>query len=112
MKPNTVVLQRDNSREEVNIDRIKVTRAPLENRTPLDNIVHQEQREGTDEYVMDKLEEHHTNEDGTMEFKIRWIGSNERTWEPVSHLPYSAIARYCSKRNLPLPVNINDARNG
>ena len=112
VKPNTVVLQRDNEREEVNIDRVEVTRTPTSHRQFADASTHQGVRDGDEDYIMDKLVEHHVNEDGSMEFKVKWVGSDEHTWEPVAHLPYSAIARYCTRKKIPLPVNMGEARNG
>lgn len=55
---------------------------------------------------------HEIKADGSIEFEVKWALSRSTTFEPVAHLPYTQIARYCARVFIPLPPNIDEARAG
>ena len=38
-----------------------------------------------DEWVVEKIGEHRRRPDGDLEFKVKWEGSAQETWEPLHH---------------------------
>lgn len=106
-----MTIQRDDERETVSVDRVELaSRAaaqPERTRTNDDHL-----REGEEGHVIDRIVNHERQPDGTVEFRVRWVGPDDDTWEPVTHLPYSHVARYCRRAKIPVPPNINRARAG
>ena len=59
-----------------------------------------------DEWELSGVEGHRMGPDGYPEFLVRWEGSEERTWEPLSHffLHCSPLAlEYCVKKGIKVP---------
>ena len=115
VKPNTVVIDRGDVHEEVNKDRLELARPPPDaEETAQDEQqrdVSEEEGDG-EEYVIDRLTGHQTDEDGTTRYWVKWYGFEEKTLEPTKNLPYSAIARYWRKRKKPVPADATQARQG
>jgi hypothetical protein len=60
-----------------------------------------------DEWGVDKIVAHRHNAAGDLEFQVRWLGSDEMTWEPVSNffLQYAvAFIAYCRNKGLHVDV--------
>ena len=52
---------------------------------------------------------------GYFEYYVRWLNFpvvGDTSWEPIQHLRHRQIMRYCRKKRLPLPPNIDHARAG
>ncbi len=49
---------------------------------------------------------------GPSEYRVKLLNHTTQTWEPVAHLPHSAITGYCKRRGLPLPGIIGQDRVG
>ena len=109
----TAVLQRDRERERINIDRLELAPKP-QGRTnnTSKSTPGAGEREGEEGHVIDRITDHQTTADGQTEFKVRWALSQTSTWEPTAHLPYSHIMRYCRRRKIDLPADIDQARSG
>lgn len=109
----TVIIDRGPVRDEVHINRVEKAPAPRENQSPTTrNPPRQGQREGQEGYVVDKITGHGLNDEGYTEFRVKWMYHTAQTWEPVAHLPYSHIHRYCKRQGIELPANIGEARPG
>ena len=109
----TAVLQRDRERVRINIDRLELAPKP-QGRTnnTSKSTPGAGEREGEEGHVIDRITDHQTTADGQTEFKVRWALSQTSTWEPTAHLPYSHIMRYCRRRKIDLPADIDQARSG
>ena len=60
-----------------------------------------------DEWVVDKIVAHRRNGAGDLEFHVRWLGSEELTWEPVGHFfqRYAVdFIAYCREKGLNVDV--------
>ena len=60
-----------------------------------------------DEWVVDKITGHRHNAAGDLEFRVRWMGSEEDTWEPVGHFfqRYAVdFIAYCREKGLQVDV--------
>lgn len=68
----------------------------------------------SEEYGLEKLVNHGFVDDGGISFEVKGfeIPSEENTWEPVSHLPRYRIVRYCRRKRISLPVNLENAQVG
>ena len=60
-----------------------------------------------DEWVVDKIVGHRLNAAGDLEFQVRWLGSEEMTWEPIGNFflqytPY--FIKYCRDKGLHVDV--------
>jgi hypothetical protein len=62
-------------------------------------------QEDETEYVFENISGVHHETDVILRYKIRWFGywTEWDTWEPVEHLPASAVRRYHRRTNLPYP---------
>jgi Integrase core domain/Integrase zinc binding domain/Chromo (CHRromatin Organisation MOdifier) domain len=62
-------------------------------------------QEDETEYVFEKIAGVRQEADGSLRYKVRWFGYGREsdTWEPVEHLPASAVRRYHRRTNLPYP---------
>jgi hypothetical protein len=65
----------------------------------------QANNEETEEYVFEKIVGTREAEDGTLRYRVRWYGyaREHDTWEPMEHLPISAVRRYHRRVGLPQP---------
>ena len=75
----------------------------------------------TTEYVMDRIVAHEVADGshpgvphGTTMYRVRWhgFGPIDDTWEPIQHLPRSHVLRYCRRKRLPKPSDIDNAMIG
>ncbi|CDF40057.1 unnamed protein product [Chondrus crispus] len=59
----------------------------------------------TDTYVVQSLTGHGPGDDGLPLFRVRWYGYSdaESTWEPARHIDYNTVARYCRRKQVPIP---------
>ena len=48
-------------------------------------------------FVVDELLEHSVDEDGTLQFLVKWAGYDEPTWQPRSDIPEELVSRYFAK---------------
>ena len=73
------------------------------------------------EYVIDRIITHEVAdgsepeyEAGTTYYRVRWLGFDrwDDTWEPITHLPRSAVQRYYRRIKQPLPADIQNAMVG
>lgn len=57
------------------------------------------------EFVIDRLIGHRDVKSGSPQFLVRWYGyaDTEATWEPIVHIPRSAILLYCKRIQVPPP---------
>jgi Chromo (CHRromatin Organisation MOdifier) domain len=62
-------------------------------------------QEDETEYVFEKISGVRQEADGSLRYKVRWFGYGREsdTWEPVEHLPASAVRRYHRQTNIPYP---------
>ena len=97
---NTVVIQRGDVVERVSMNRI--TRAPSSD-PPVDpdhatapTDLAEKETEGT-VYRFRKILDHRERSDGTLEFRIDWVGNYEPSWEPRSYIAEEAVSRYLAK---------------
>jgi Chromo (CHRromatin Organisation MOdifier) domain len=53
-----------------------------------------------EEFVIERLLSHGVDDDGIVVMRVRWFGfgSDDDTWEPITHLPKLLVERY-AKRN-------------
>lgn len=68
----------------------------------------------TEEYTIDKIVDHETNEDGSIVYRVRWYsyGPDDDTLEPIGHLPRSKVVQYHRAKKLKNPSNLDQARVG
>ena len=105
-KNNTVVIQRGNETELVTANRL--TRAPAS--APVIGPEHAEHAEHVatgqdleekntegDTYYFKKILDHRERDDGTLEFKLKWSGNWDPTWEPRANIPEESISRYLAR---------------
>jgi hypothetical protein len=59
-------------------------------------------QEDETEHGFEKIAEASQEADGSLRYKVRWFGYGREsdTWEPVEHLPASAVRRYRRRTNL------------
>ena len=60
-----------------------------------------------DEWTVDKILAHRVNKAGDLEFQVRWLGSEQLTWEPIGNFflqytPY--FIKYCRDKGLHVDV--------
>ena len=62
-------------------------------------------------FVVQRIIAHGVADNIEFLLKVRWHGfsSEEDTWEPIRHLPYNMVVRYCQTRNIALPSNMEEA---
>ena len=81
----TVVIQRNQDVERFNADRITYATSP-ENApapdavAPISNEIDKNAEGPT--YIVDRLLEHRVKPDVTLDFRVKWYGYSEQTWEP------------------------------
>ena len=73
-----------------------------------------ENHDSTDEYVLDEVVDHQRDHRQGLKLLVKWYGFSEsdNTWEPIHHVPRSAVIRYFNRRRLPVPQDITDAQEG
>ena len=60
-----------------------------------------------DEWIVDKIVAHRLNSAGDLEFRVRWLGSEELTWEPIGNFfqRYAVdFIAYCREKALNVDV--------
>ena len=123
VRPHTVVIEHNDIREEVSLDRVEPAPPPLES----SDVVEQPtqgaesttnamgQRTNEDEmYVVDRLLKHRQLKErpsGHFEYLVKWIGHDTRTWEPAANLRRNMVVRYHRRKKLALPPNLGEAMN-
>jgi Chromo (CHRromatin Organisation MOdifier) domain len=72
---------------------LNVTEQPREPQVGNEESSYQEDKT---EYVFEKIAGVRQEEDGSLRYKVMWFGYGREsdTWEPVEHLPASAVRRY------------------
>ena len=50
-------------------------------------------------YAVYDLLKHRVTSDGTTEFRVKWYGYTEQTWEPRRDIPEELISRYFAQQN-------------
>ena len=93
----TLVIKRGNEIERVNRARVELAPGPPENEkraawepTAKD---FQEKTRGP-EWVVDRVLDHHIDDDGAYSFHVRWYGPYDDSWQPRSDLNEETVARY------------------
>ena len=96
------MIERDGNIERVSANR--VTYAPPPDDAPLleplaatEKDLQKKNLEGP-KYVMEEIVDHRVLSSGAVEFRIKWYGYGEPTWQPRSDIPEEAIATYSSRR--------------
>ena len=49
-------------------------------------------------YVVDEILSHRKDPHGSLEFRVKWYGYNETTWEPRCNIPEELVSRYFTKQ--------------
>ena len=77
----------------------------------VDNLARDTPEDSATEYVIQSVVDSGRADDGELLFRVRWYGyaEDQDTWESVRNLPRSHIVRFCRKRNLPLPLHLNES---
>ena len=111
----TLVIKRGDDIERVNRARVELAPGPPTNEkreswepTSLD---FKEKTRGP-EWVVDRILNHHIDEDGAYSFHVRWYGPYKDTWQPRSDLNEETVARYflSLKPKQPTPRQAWEAR--
>ena len=65
------------------------------------------------EYVIEKIIDH-GYQDEELVLRVKWYGYaiKDATWEPIEHLPRSAVVTYFRRKGIPLPQQVARARSG
>ena len=87
VKDRTVVIDRGTSTEEVNLSRVEKVRPPQGTSTSTGSTTFEGPSPGGSEYVIDRLTRHRLYTDGTADYKVRWLGFQEETFQRVADLP-------------------------
>ena len=96
----TFVIQRGDVVERVNSDRVAYAPTPANAPPPepcdateadLDK-----NRDGP-AYVVDDLLNHRVNDDGTLDFLVKWVGYRNPTWEPRRNVSEESVSRYFAR---------------
>ena len=92
----TITIDRDGATERVSADRCVYAPPPMDaprasTTTPGDLV--DKVTEGT-QYAVERLLRHHTMEDGTTEFLIKWADYDTPTWTGRTYVPEELVSRY------------------
>ena len=68
----------------------------------------------TAQFVVGKIVRQRQEADGSLSYLVKWTGfpSEQNTWEPIGNLRRSMIVRYCQRKNLQCPTDIEQAMEG
>ena len=102
----TFVIQRGEVVERVNSDRITYSPPPpnVPSPKPFEATtadILEKNIDGTT-YVVDALLKHGFDDNGTLQFLVKWVGYDTPTWQPRSDIPEELISRYFAK------IRVND----
>ena len=66
------------------------------------------------EYVVDKIVNHRTEDDGKLTNFVKWYGypSSKITWEPITNLRHSMITQYFRRKRMQCSEDLNLAMEG
>jgi hypothetical protein len=55
-----------------------------------------------EEFVIERLLSHGVDDDGIVVMRVRWFvfGSDDDTWEPITHLPKLLLERYAKQNKI------------
>ena len=98
----TLMIERDGNIERVSANRVRYV-PPPDNAPPPEALAAtekdlQEKNLEGPKYVMEEILDHRVLSSGAVEFRIKWYGYGEPTWQPRSDIPEEAIATYLSRR--------------
>ena len=51
-------------------------------------------------FAFKSIMDHRELDDGSLEFKIDWVGDYEPSWQPRANIPEEAISRYLARRRI------------
>ena len=100
--PRTVVIQRGAFVERVGTDRVTPAPAP-ESDAPMiypEAATAQDMAEKNAEgetWLVESIDDHRKKQRGKLEFRVRWVGPYEPTWEPRANIPEELISRYLAR---------------
>ena len=104
---NTAVIQRGDVVERVSMDRL--VRAPANAVVVGEEDAHElsatakdlaEKNTDGESYAFKSILDHRERDDGSLEFKIDWVGNYDPSWQPRANIPEEAISRYLARRRI------------
>ena len=92
----------------------RIAQLPRANDTRTAGSLATRSQEEQQEYVVDKIVAHREEGDGTFSYLVKWYGysTDQNTWEPITNLRRSMIERYCRKRRIQCPEDLDLAIEG
>ena len=48
-------------------------------------------------WLVESIDDHRKKQRGKLEFRVRWVGPYEPTWEPRANIPEELISRYFAR---------------